>query len=173
MLPTESGNDWECLPASCRDKGWTWRRVGALCLSWWLRPVGTRGGRGDGWGPCACPGGLTSGLGCVRPTGLLPTRTSTRPNTVQICAMARSILLILALPYTLRFSLFEQYWALCLSSLGCDLCAPRSPHWIALPPGPHPAPHPPLVPTGPHSVVNIHQDRGRHITGFGRQHSSG
>src|SRR5216684_833355 len=23
----------------------------------------------------------------------------------------------------------------------------------------------------PHSVVNIHQDRGRHITGFGRQHS--
>src|SRR5216683_250152 len=35
MLPTESGNDWEGLPASCRDKGWTWRRVGALCLSWW------------------------------------------------------------------------------------------------------------------------------------------
>ncbi len=31
--------------------------------------------------------------------------------------MARSILLILALPYTLRFSLFEQYWALCLSLL--------------------------------------------------------
>src|SRR5216683_6169046 len=65
MLPTESGNDWECLPASCRDKGWTWRRVGALCLSWWpdewsgfreanrLRPVGTRGGCGEGWGPCA------------------------------------------------------------------------------------------------------------------------
>src|SRR5216684_2915641 len=47
--------------------------------------------------------------------------------------------------------------ALCLSWLGCDLCAPRSPHWSALPPGPHPAPHPPLVPTGPHSVVNIHQ----------------
>src|SRR6266851_8000666 len=39
-------------------------------------------------------------------------------NTVQICAMARSILLILALPYTLRFSLFEQYWALCLSPGG-------------------------------------------------------
>src|SRR6266849_5762529 len=68
MLPTESGNDWECLPPSCRDKGWTWRRVGALCLSWWpdewygfreancLRPVGTRGGCGEGWGPCACPG---------------------------------------------------------------------------------------------------------------------
>src|SRR5216684_1890399 len=59
--------------------------------------------------------------------------------------------------------------ALCLSSLGCDLFAPRSPHWSALPPGqaqgPHPAPHPPLVPTGPHSVVNIHQDRVRHITG--------
>src|SRR5260370_18346987 len=33
-------------------------------------------------------------------------------NTVQICAMVRSILLILALPYTLRFSLFEQYWPL-------------------------------------------------------------
>src|SRR5712692_5904996 len=37
MLPTESGNDWECLPPSCRDKGWTWRRVGAWCLSWWQR----------------------------------------------------------------------------------------------------------------------------------------
>src|SRR5258708_37309751 len=51
--------------------------------------------------------------------------------------------------------------ALCLSWLGCDLFAPRSPHWLALPPGQaqglHPAPHPPLVPTGPHSVVNIHQ----------------
>src|SRR5216683_5979623 len=35
MLTTEWGNDWECLPPSCRDKGWTWRRVGALCLSWW------------------------------------------------------------------------------------------------------------------------------------------
>src|SRR5229473_3599415 len=35
ILTTESGNDWECLPPSCRDKGWTWRRVGALCLSWW------------------------------------------------------------------------------------------------------------------------------------------
>src|SRR6266851_9291432 len=98
-------------------------------------------------------------------------------NTVQICAMARSILLILALPYTLRFSLFEQYWALCLSWLGCDLVAPRSPQGIALPPGQalglHPAPHPPLVPTGPHSVVNIHQERGRHITRFGRQNSLG
>src|SRR5260221_9316422 len=31
--------------------------------------------------------------------------------------------------------IFEQYWALCLSWLGCDLFAPRSPHWIALPPG--------------------------------------
>src|SRR5260370_15743311 len=49
--------------------------IGNVCL----RPVGTRGGRGAGWGPCACPAGLTSGLGCVRPTGLLPTRTSTRP----------------------------------------------------------------------------------------------
>src|SRR6266436_6167654 len=67
----------------------------------------------------------------------------------------------------------EGAW--CLSWLGCDLVAPRSPHWIALPagqaPGPHPAPYPPLVPTGPHSAVNIHQDRGRHIPGFGRQHS--
>ena len=25
----------ECLPASCRDKGWTWSRVGAWCLSCW------------------------------------------------------------------------------------------------------------------------------------------
>src|SRR5260370_14588264 len=48
---------------------------GKVCL----RPVGTRGGRGEGWGPCACPGGLTMGLGSVRPTGLIPTRTSTRP----------------------------------------------------------------------------------------------
>ena len=25
-----------CLrPVSCRDKGWMWSRVGALCLSWW------------------------------------------------------------------------------------------------------------------------------------------
>ena len=43
----------------------------------------------------------------------------------------------------------EGAW--CLSWLGCDLCAPRSPHWSALPPGqapgPHPSPHPPLVPT--------------------------
>src|SRR6266852_7415871 len=57
----------------------------------------------------------------------------------------------------------EGAW--CLSWLGCDLVAPRSPHWSALPPGqapgPHPAPHPPLVPTGPHSVVNIHQDTQR------------
>ncbi len=44
-----------------------------------LRLVGTRGGRGAGWGPCACPGGMTSGLGCVRPPGRIPTRTSTRP----------------------------------------------------------------------------------------------
>src|SRR5216683_1016342 len=42
-------------------------------------------------------------------------------NTVQICAMARSILLILALPYTLRFSLFEQYWALCFNTV--QICA--------------------------------------------------
>ena len=49
--------------------------IGNVCL----RPVGTRGGRGEGWGPGACPGGNASGLGCVRPTGLLPTRTSTRP----------------------------------------------------------------------------------------------
>src|SRR6266851_5444972 len=35
--------------------------------------------------------------------------------------MARSILLILALPYTLRFSLFEQYWALCFNTV--QICA--------------------------------------------------
>src|SRR5260370_11811830 len=26
-----------CVRPSCRDKGWTWGRVGALCLSWWQR----------------------------------------------------------------------------------------------------------------------------------------
>ncbi len=50
-------------------------RIGKVCL----RPVGTRGGRGEGWGPRACPAGMTSGLGSVRSTGLIPTRTSTRP----------------------------------------------------------------------------------------------
>src|SRR5258708_13147359 len=39
------------------------------------------------------------------------------------------------LPLCLLWLLFEMYWALCLSSLGCDLFAPRSPQWIALPPG--------------------------------------
>src|SRR5713101_6136332 len=57
----------------------------------------------------------------------------------------------------------EGAW--CLSWLGCDLFAPRNPHWLALPPGqaqgPLPAPHPPLVPTG----------RVTHITPFGRQNS--
>src|SRR5216683_6574633 len=71
--PTARSSPNEC----CRPNR---AMIGKVCL----RPVGTRGGRGDGWGPCACPGGLTSGLGCVRPTGLLPTRTSTRPNTFQI-----------------------------------------------------------------------------------------
>src|SRR5216683_7765993 len=66
--PTARSSPNEC----CRPNR---AMIGKVCL----RPVGTRGGRGDGWGPCACPGGLTSGLGCVRPTGLLPTRTSTRP----------------------------------------------------------------------------------------------
>src|SRR5712692_3596394 len=82
------------LSPFCRDKGWIWGRVGALCLSL----VATRSS-GD----------------CVEQPGRTPTRTSTRPNTVQICAMARSILLILALPYTLRFSLFEQYCPLRVS----------------------------------------------------------
>ena len=49
--------------------------LGTVCL----RPVGTRGGVGWMRGPCACPGSRTSGLGCVRPTGRIPTRTSTRP----------------------------------------------------------------------------------------------
>src|SRR5260370_9782788 len=49
--------------------------IGNVCL----RPVGTRGGRGAGLGACAGSAGLRRGLGCVRPTGLLPTRTSTRP----------------------------------------------------------------------------------------------
>ncbi len=44
-----------------------------------LHPVGTRGGVWWMRGPCACPGGMTLGLGSVRPSGLIPTRTSTRP----------------------------------------------------------------------------------------------
>src|SRR5713101_5156109 len=35
-----------------------------MCVT---RPVGTRGGCGEGWGPCACPGGHTIRLGCVSP----------------------------------------------------------------------------------------------------------
>src|SRR5229473_2539665 len=34
----------------------------------------------------------------------------------------------------------EGAW--CLSWLGCDLCAPRSPHWSALPPGQAPDSYP-------------------------------
>ena len=45
----------------------------------WPRPVGTRGGCGEGWGPCACPGGNAIRPGSVRPDGHTPTRTSTRP----------------------------------------------------------------------------------------------
>ena len=29
------GIAWLRPPPSCRDKGWMWRWVGALCLSWW------------------------------------------------------------------------------------------------------------------------------------------
>ena len=43
------------------------------------RPVGTRGGCGGGWGPCACPVGNAIRPGSVRPDGRTPTRTSTRP----------------------------------------------------------------------------------------------
>jgi hypothetical protein len=50
-----------------------WRKRGTR------RPVGTRGGCGEGRGPGACPGGNTMRLGSVRPTGLIPPRTSTRP----------------------------------------------------------------------------------------------
>ena len=39
MLTTEWGN---VRYPSCRDKGWMWGGVGALCLSWWQRdPWGT------------------------------------------------------------------------------------------------------------------------------------
>ena len=34
---------------------------------------------GEGWGPCACPGGNTIRLGSVRHEGRTSTRTSTRP----------------------------------------------------------------------------------------------
>ena len=30
-----------------------------------LRPVGTRGGCGEGWGPCACPRGIAIRLGSI------------------------------------------------------------------------------------------------------------
>jgi hypothetical protein len=56
--------------------------LGNVCL----RPVGTRGGCGAGWGPCACPGGSRIGLGSVRPTGRIPTRTSTRSPHPPHCA---------------------------------------------------------------------------------------
>jgi len=55
-------------------------------MAWSPRPVGTRCGCGDGWGPCACPRGNTILLGLRDvPTGLgpqwdrTPTRTSARP----------------------------------------------------------------------------------------------
>src|SRR5258708_31224741 len=58
-------------------------------------------------GPCACPRWGATCLLHEAPNGSrCHQETSTRPNTVQICAMARSILLFLALPYTLRSSLF-------------------------------------------------------------------
>src|SRR5947208_1965717 len=41
--------------------------------------VGTRGGCGDGRGPCACPRHHMRRLGSVRSTGRTPDRTSTRP----------------------------------------------------------------------------------------------
>src|SRR5260370_28690638 len=94
-------------------------------------------------------------------------------NTVQICAMARSILLILALPYTLRFSLFEQYWALCLSWWQRDPVGTAWSKQVAPQPGQaqghliHTTP--PLVPTGPWDAsISMHR-----IPRFGRQHSSG
>jgi len=43
------------------------------------RPVGTRGGCGDGRGPCACPAGQTIHQGEVRHAGRIPPRTGTRP----------------------------------------------------------------------------------------------
>src|SRR5713226_7033148 len=48
------------------------------------RPVGTRGGCGAGWGPCACPRRYSIRWGSVRQDGYTRTRTSTRPNTFQI-----------------------------------------------------------------------------------------
>src|ERR1700736_3712545 len=44
-----------------------------------LRPVGTRGGCGDGWGPCACPRWGATILPHGTPTNRTPTRTGTRP----------------------------------------------------------------------------------------------
>src|SRR5258706_9032674 len=48
-------------------------------------PVGTRGGMGWMWGPCACPGWGTDPLESQSPrTTRGASRTGTRPNTFQI-----------------------------------------------------------------------------------------
>src|SRR5262249_26449391 len=41
--------------------------------------VGTGGGCGEGWGPCACPGGHTMRWDSATQTDRTPTRTGTRP----------------------------------------------------------------------------------------------
>src|SRR5579859_7775304 len=43
------------------------------------RPVGTGGGCGEGWGPCACPRGITIRSDFLRQKDHGPTRTGTRP----------------------------------------------------------------------------------------------
>ncbi len=45
------------------------------------RPVGTRGGCGAGWGPCACPRRSAIRWGSVRQDGRTRTRTRTRTST--------------------------------------------------------------------------------------------
>src|SRR2546421_6046291 len=56
IFPNQSRQSRPQRPC-CRDKGWTEGWAGALCLSSSPQDsaVGTRGGRRDGRGPCACP----------------------------------------------------------------------------------------------------------------------
>ncbi len=56
--------------------------LGKVCL----RPVGTRGGRGEGWGPCACPRGDETGWPHGTQTNRHAARTSTRPPHPPHCA---------------------------------------------------------------------------------------
>ena len=103
----------------------------------WPRPVGTRGGCGEGWGPCACPGGNAIRPGSVRHEGRTATRTSTRPPhppNPSPCPYRRE-----RLPphYCIRLAniIRDKGWmwgrvgALCLSWWQCDSSGFREAAW--------------------------------------------